>query len=266
MKRIHVVGSGPRSGTTLMVELLVNGFEIDGYPEHEMGIFKRPRGDYGIFLSKRPRDVETVRPLLAVDPDLWVIYMLRDPRDVVVSRHKGADGMYYATLHMWKISHAYARKAANHPRFLTVRFEDLVREPERIQRRLMTEMPFLKKRAEFADFDQVARPSEKSRRALGGVRALSSSRVGAWRDHKPRLAAQLELHGPVTDELVELGYEKDGSWLLELEGVVPAHYESYWPDRFSLRKRLRRKYGVLRSTALYTARVTARRMMAGGGA
>ncbi len=266
VKRIHIVGSGPRSGTTLMVELLVNGFEIDGHPEHEMGIFKRPRGEYGIFLSKRPRDVETVRPLLAVDPDLWVIYMLRDPRDVVVSKHKGADGAYYANLRMWKISHAYARKLANHPRFLTVRFEDLVSEPARIQSWLMAKMPFLRKRADFADFERVARPSEKSRRALGGVRALSSSRVGAWRQHKPRLAAQLELHGPISDELVELGYEKDAGWLGELGGVVPAHYESYWPDRFSLRRRLRRHFGVFKSTALYTARVLARRLIAGIGA
>jgi hypothetical protein len=248
-----------------MVELMVNGFEIDGHPEHEMGIFRRPEGEFRVFLSKRPRDVESVRPLLAVDPDLWVIYMLRDPRDMVASRHKGADGKYYAHLGIWKISHAFARKVADHPRFLTVRFEDLVKDPGRIQDWLMARMPFLKKRGEFAEFDKVARPSEKSSRALGGVRPLSAGRAGTWRQHKPRLAAQLELHGPITEELIELGYEKDAEWLAELEGVVPADYESYWPDRYSLRQRLERRYRRYKSTALYTARVAMSRLTTGSG-
>ena len=51
-KRIHVVGLSARSGTTLMVELLVASYEIDGHAEHEMSIFERPDVKNGVFFSK----------------------------------------------------------------------------------------------------------------------------------------------------------------------------------------------------------------------
>ena len=35
MKRIHIVGSGPRTGTTLMVKLMSTCFKIDHAVDHE---------------------------------------------------------------------------------------------------------------------------------------------------------------------------------------------------------------------------------------
>jgi hypothetical protein len=165
--------------------------------------------------------------------------MTRDPRDVVVSRHRQEPGKYWTNLRLWRESHLAAAKASDHPRFLTVRYEDLVADPERVQDWLMSKMPFLKRRANFSDFHRTARPSEKSLEALGEVRPISNDRVGAWRQHKPRLAAQILLHGPITKELIALGYEPDDAWLRELEGVAPVNQVSRWPERLTWMERAR---------------------------
>lgn len=163
---------------------------------------------------------------------------MRDPRDVVVSRHAHDPGKYWTNLRTWKSRRPAARKTSGLPRFLTVRYEDLVRQPVQVQEQIMKEMPFLKKRANFCDFHYTACPSEKSLMALGGLRSITTESIGAWRRHKPRLAAQLALHGPINKDLVELGYEVDGSWMKELEGVIPDNGVSSRPERRSRLKRI----------------------------
>jgi len=217
-KRIHIVGA-PRSGTTLMAELMVGSFQLDGYAPHEMSIFLKPDRPLELFCSKQPRDVLHVRPLLAIDRNLWVIYVLRDPRDVIVSRHGRAPDRYWTNLRVWKLYHRSAGALMQHPRFLVVRYEDLVADPDSVQQRLMAKMPFLKRLHAFSSFHAIARPSDESLKALRGVRPISQDNIGAWRRHKPRLAAQLQLHGPITQDLIELGYEPDDRWLQELAGV-----------------------------------------------
>jgi hypothetical protein len=44
------------------------------------------------------------------DPELYVIYVLRDPRDVICSRHGKDKSMYYSNIRLWREMHAYARK------------------------------------------------------------------------------------------------------------------------------------------------------------
>jgi hypothetical protein len=233
-----------------MVEMLVNGFEIDGSMDHEMSIFRRPERRFDIFVSKRPGDMESAASLLRIDPNLWFVHMVRDPRDVIVSRHAKAPDEYWTNLGIWNRRRRAARKAEGHPRFITVRYEDLVTDPDGVQDRLMGRMPFLRKRANFSDFHRTARPSEDSLRALGGLRAAETSRIGAWRDHKPRVAAQIAIHGPIDRDLIELGYEVDGDWIRALDGVVPDNGPSHLPERTPrlqlLRQELRLRLDVIR--------------------
>lgn len=237
-KRIHVVGSGPRTGTTLMAELIAACFDVDGHAPHEMSVFLKPAQDFHVFCSKHPHEVLSVRAILPLDRDLWVICMIRDPRDMIVSRHRQNPNVYWANLRQWKQYSKSIRKLAAQPRFLTVRYEDLVRDPATVQERLMAEMPFLRWRTSFAQFHEIARPSEESIDALRGVRPIDSAPIGRWRQHKPRVAAQLQVHGSIVTDLIHFGYENDDSWLHELEGIEPNHYESHHPDHLLLKSRL----------------------------
>jgi hypothetical protein len=57
--------------------------------------------------------------------------------------------------------------------------------------------------------------------------------VGRWRNHRSRIAVQLELHGPITEDLVEFGYEANDSWLQLLEGGEPDVSSSHHSEYFS---------------------------------
>lgn len=221
-----------------MAELFTNCFEIDGYSKHEMSIFIYPKQPYQIFCSKEPQDVMAAGPLLAIDRDLWIVYLLRDPRDVVVSRHNLAPTLYWSNLRLWKRFHQAAQQIES-PRFITVRYEDLVNTPDRVQQELMLKIPFLKKRANFTDFHKLASPSKQSLKALREVRPISNKSVGRWRQHKPRIKAQLALHGPIARDLIELGYEEDSNWLQELNDVIANNDRSHWPEHVATRRRLR---------------------------
>jgi hypothetical protein len=236
------------------MELMVNGFAIDGYCGHEMSIFNKPPAHFNLFCSKQPQDIRVMRPLLLIDRNLWAVYVLRDPRDVAVSIHPSKPEIYWANLRLWKEYQQYARKAMDHPRFLTAKYEDLVRKGDRVQEQLEAKMPFLVKRSNFSEFHKTARPSQRSQVALGGIRALDAKSIGAWRRHKPRLVAQMQLHGSVAEDLIQLGYEPDDLWLKELEGVQPDNHLSQWPEFLPWLKLKTRRLEEYKNTLRYAIR------------
>lgn len=226
-KQLHIVGCLPRSGTTLLTELMVNCFEIDAFTEHEYSIFKRYKQPYHILCTKKPNDIKRVRVPLSVNPNLYVIYVLRDPRDAISSRSHQANNQnknIWGNLGTWLKHHQIAERLADNPRFFTVKYEDLVSAPDVMQAYIQNKLPFLTKRINFSDFHKVAKPSEKSNAALGGARPISTASIGTWRTRKPYIKAQIErystAHDNIADTLVKIGYEKDISWLDELSDVI----------------------------------------------
>lgn len=239
MKRIHITGA-PRSGTTLMQTLLSACFEIDGVLEKELRLWRAPGHGYRVLCSKRPGDEALAPGLIGLDPALWFVYMLRDPRDAIVSRHKRAPDTYWSNLEAFKSSLGFARKVWDHPRFIVVRYEDLADDPDAVQQRLSAAMPFLKQTARFSDFHRVVSDEDVKQKALGGVRPINKASIGVWRAHLPRIKAQLALHGPITEDLIALGYENDPQWADILQGVDAENEKSLRPEQVSSGKRLRR--------------------------
>lgn len=85
MKRIHIVGTGPGTGTTLMAEAMIACFHIDHHTDHETRILSPPPEEGDTYLTKAPHDLLVVRSLLRVDLDLYAIWMRRlglDPSDL----------------------------------------------------------------------------------------------------------------------------------------------------------------------------------------
>lgn len=252
-QQIHIVGCLPRSGTTLLTELMINCFEIDAYTEHEFSIFKRYPKPYNILCTKKPNDIKRVRVPLQVNPDLHVIYVLRDPRDAISSRsHQGnnQDKKIWGNLGTWMKHHQIAESLASQPRFFTIKYEDLVSAPDEMQHYIQSKLPFLNKRINFSDFHKVAKPSEKSSAALGGARPISTASVGNWRMHKPYIKAQLERYdedGKFASILKAIGYEEDARWLNELADVAADNseepenkktgFKEYWATHFTQPRR-----------------------------
>lgn len=251
-QRIHIVGCSPRSGTTLLHEIMITCFEIDGHCEHEQSIFLPYDYRHEILLTKYPLQTPLMAPLLRVDPNLWVVYLLRDPRDAVSSRsHRKDTRRYWSNLGLWHELHRAATWLMGHPRFVTVRYEELVSDPDAIQRELMRRMPFLRLRHPFSAFHLHARPSRDSLDALGSLRPIDRSSIGNWRMHKPHLAAQLAQYGDLSELLVELGYEPDRTWLEEMAGVTPDATGALVLPRRSGLQRLAKRIDLYWRTLVY---------------
>jgi len=230
MQRIHIVGCGPRTGTTLLTEMMINSYEIDVYTDHEDRIAKPPKRSGKVFLTKSPKDIVVVGPVLKVMKNLHVILMLRDPRDSIVSMHGTDKERYWSNLLYWKNFMPFAEELMNHPRFLVLRYEDLAKDPDAVQAQISAFLPFLKEKHAFSAYHRIAKPSSDSRLALGEVRPVSDKSIGNWRNHKARIVGQIIENGSISDDLIKYGYEPDKSWEKELEGVEPDLRESHASD------------------------------------
>lgn len=227
MKRIHIVSASPRTGTTLLAECMRHCFEIDAYEEHEAPI-TRLRWSAQVYLTKRASSVFYSMTRLKLDPRVSLICMIRDPRDVIVSKHANDPERYWTSLHIWERQAPLIRALRNNPRFLLIRYEDLVADPDGVQRTIAARIPYLRQRSRFSDFGEGVFVSAGAAQALNGARKINTSSLGAWRQHLPRVAGQLKRYPSLPKQLIEFGYEKDEAWLTELENVTPDLAPSHW--------------------------------------
>ncbi|NVO28002.1 sulfotransferase domain-containing protein [Donghicola sp. C2-DW-16] len=224
--RIHVVGSSPRSGTTLLFELLTSCFEIEKFGDHEVSLFHAPREVSGPYASKKPTDLVHATRVIRWDKALHVIYMQRDPRDIVVSEHGSRRGEYWCDFNVWQHNQRLVPKISDNARFYECRYENLVRDPDAEQARIAAAFPFLRMKHRFSEFEQVSKTSDQANLALKGVRAISSASVGTWRKNLPRVAAQLIAHPEMAEAVVSAGYASDTRWTESIQGITPDHRES----------------------------------------
>lgn len=227
MKRIHIVSASPRTGTTLLAECMRTCFEIDAFEEHEAPI-TRLRWSARVYLTKRPSAILYSMARLRLDPRVTLICMIRDPRDVIVSKHAHDPGRYWTSLHFWESQAPLIRALRNHPRFLLIRYEDLAADPDGVQRFIAERIPYLRQRSRFSEFGEGVEVAPGAAIALNGARKISQSSIGTWRQHLPRVAGQLRRFSSLPKQLIEFGYEKDEAWLKEVEGVAPDLAPSHW--------------------------------------
>ena len=132
MRRLHITGC-PRSGTTLLMEQMSTCFENDGHCEHERSVFDNVALPSGLYISKQPSDIKHLGHIFHRDDELYIIYLLRDPRSVITSKHGAASQQYFCNYRVWQDCERAAANYAGHPRFLRLRYEDLVADPDRVQ-------------------------------------------------------------------------------------------------------------------------------------
>lgn len=244
--RIHVVGSSPRSGTTLMFELLTSCFQVEKFGDHEISLFSTPSHPRDVFVSKKPTDFIHVCRVLRWDPMLHVIYMQRDPRDVVTSRHNKEPDRYWCDFNVWRRNENLLPRLAGNPRLFACRYEDLVADPDRIQADLQARFGFLRQLHAFSEFDKVNRSSDAAKRAMNGVRQISTDSIGKWRENLPRLAAQVSQFPDLPQRVVDAGYETDPAWAGILAEIVPDQMESVRKNLSVLRGKSPVAHAVLR--------------------
>ncbi len=214
---IFVIGQ-PRSGTTLMEMMLSSAPDIAGCGELTIaGELSQPIIESGkpfdadaatefaaeyrnlmppipegsaAFVDKLPHNYQRLGFILSAFPNARVINMLRDPRDVGLSkwiRRFHAPGMRYAS-NLESIAHSanLYRRYISHwdkvfsDRILTIRYEDLVADPKTFSQQVATFCGI--------DWDERMMSPEKNTRQVRTAstdqvrKKISTSSIGGWRE------------------------------------------------------------------------------------
>ncbi len=232
-RHLLIAGQG-RSGSTLFFNMLRHTLQGFSLPHNEIRaghVIDLPDS----YCTKRPFDIfdipNIVRSAASAGKMLDLVITLRDPRDILTSRHRRVpDDYFYAADHSYFI----AAKAATPtmPGFLQVhkaimdvtrsglfprgifflKYEDLVENPDAIQSALAQGFG-LEFQGSVRDFDKQHIPEELDA-AMNGVRALETTRRAKWRapEHRARIIDQFTRFPVLHDILISLGYEADQTW------------------------------------------------------
>ena len=250
-RHLHIVACSPRTGTTLLHEVMVTCFKVGKHYDHEIRFHLVTGEDGQLVITKRPKDTMYMPAVLDDDPELFVIYLLRDPRDTICSRHGKDKSIYYSNIRLWRQMHGYARQMQGHERFLEVRYEDFVSNPDATQQMIMNHFPWLEKTHAFSEYHEYAQVSEKSKTAMHSVRPIAPTSVGRWRQNLGRIKAQQMIHGSLTPELIECGYEDSDAWEKVLDDVEPDTTRSLYPEKLYLWRRISQTLDARRKVARY---------------
>ncbi len=226
-------------------------FKVDKHYDHEVRFNLVSADDGQVLVTKRPKDTMYMPAVIDDDPEIYVIYVMRDPRDVIVSRHGKDKSMYYSNIRLWRQMHACAKRMIGHERFLQIRYEDFVRDPDGIQQLITEKFPWLEKIHKFSDYHEYAQISEKSITAMHSVRPIAPTSVGVWTQYPGRIKGQQMIHGSLTPDLIECGYESTANWEQVLDSVEPDFSRSLYPEKLYFWSRISQYINALRKVAMY---------------
>lgn len=226
--RVHITSSGPRTGSTLLFEKLKTLRLWKQASAHEDHIFVNDRDVNELsaqgshILTKSPRHCLLVYIALSLRSDLLVISVVRDPRDVVLSKHSGDPGMYYSDMSFFfrymNMRKWFLRKTT----FIEVKYEDLVACGDTTIDKIITFLRSHNIKCQ-PNRDASSEISKEALLALGGVRPLDLTSIDKWKS--PHAAHVMEYyhakHGKkLSARLQELGYETFSGRKYSRSGVV----------------------------------------------
>jgi len=159
---------------------------------------------------KQPFGVKDFTPLytyesLITDHKCKIISLLRDPRDVAVSKHAAYPDIYWVSLEMILRNCKEYLKNVNNSSILFIRYEELVTHPKNELDKISMFLD-CNYSDDFENFYTLDDAKLEKNKALGTLRKIDSNSVGQWKreEHKERIKSI------VTPELREyikkLGY------------------------------------------------------------
>jgi len=226
-RAIYVQGCA-RSGNTLMRELCVAAFEnaelvkiSEKSAECDLQhlIDSLESSDGRLLVASRNRTTSVYMDLeqLRSHPEIAVVWMLRNPLDVLTSKRRKARNFYVHPYRVTASLNLY-NQFRDEPQVLSVRYEDLVARPSEVQRQI-TERFDLQVSRPFADCHEHFPGFRQNLEALKSIRPIDAKSVEKWKTN-PEYAAYLAEVLRTNQELPTLarlcgGYEINRETLLQ---------------------------------------------------
>ena len=216
----HVVICGfPRAGSTLlhlMIKNCIADVRTFGKERNATGVAGLSLRNHRFLTSKRPNNIFQIDELRRIyetrKAKVRFVITLRDPRDVLISKIQDRSSDYHVAPSRWQLLYECFCTVKPAPDVLVIRYEDLVRFTERVEKNL-TEFIGWNVTTPFVNFDEVE-TKEFDIGGLNGLRPVDPSNIGKWRspEYAARMQAVLREIPKLPTYLVRLGYESDTNW------------------------------------------------------
>jgi capsular polysaccharide biosynthesis protein len=214
IKRIYIRGC-PRSGNTLMLYLCSIGFQ-NSYilTNQDIPILAKSHPDkitFGTLPNPQssPEKEEQANNFLN-QSDAAIIFMVRDPRDVLVSENGQKPGEpWVKNPQKWINNALILEKLQSHPRVVIVKYEDLVSKPNKVQKEISEKLGLIIA-TPFRQVWQYAQPTSGAIQSLNGWRQLETSRIANWQgslEKKNYVEMQLKKYPKIFNLMNRLGYK-----------------------------------------------------------
>jgi len=196
-RRILICGCA-RSGNTLMLHLIGAGYRNVRICHGERIPERTGQPNGPVVVGKRPGAIIRLDRLLG-QSDLGVILMIRDPRDVICSRH--VNEQLWAKPDGWVKTARIVSNYRDHTHVLVVHFERLLKYPGLLQQYIGDRFDLEIRRPFVECYEHFDRADKQGMAAMHGARPLDTTRIGHWQrteEDRQRVAEALrtepELH------------------------------------------------------------------------
>ncbi|MDJ0555858.1 MAG: glycosyltransferase family 92 protein [Microcoleaceae cyanobacterium MO_207.B10] len=217
IRRVYIRGCA-RSGNTLMMYLCGTGFKNSYILEPEQVPFPEVSPPDKITFGKLPRPGRRgKKPRIRADnflaaEDAAIIFMMRDPRDILLSEHGMRPGRpFHQSPDLWIKNALFFQNLEHNPRLVLVKYEDLLTKPNEIQEKIATALG-LEIAIPFSECWKHFQPNQSNIKALNGVRPLDQSSIGKWKqdsDQREYINNQLRDWPDIFPLMKHFGYEPE---------------------------------------------------------
>lgn len=195
-----------------------------------------------IVCEQTPRNIFYAKKLLEIYPNSYVVHMMRDPRGVLSSQKKRwqlrrhtnkkmslwkmfrvfANYHPFTMAKLWNSASTTAHELLDHPRFILVRFEDLIQNPEMTVRKLCQSLN-VTYQDQLLEINQINSSFHSENEASKG---FNTQTTDAWRKilNKNEIAISEQLSGTLMEKFGYQNYEKSGNRF-----VAGLLYSLYYP-------------------------------------
>lgn len=203
-----IIGGCGRSGTTLLAAILSSHPNIYSYTYETMAfcpsawmdpldrnipfslsileevlIDSPPSKENNRFLEKTPRNTLVYKRIADYFNDqVKIINLVRDGRDVVLSKYPGKEDTQYVTADFWKTEIEYGIECEDFPWFKTFRYEDLILNFKETLLDIceFCEIEYCDQLTNYTDFTKYKESDAWSHRKIQSPHQKS---IGKWKNH-----------------------------------------------------------------------------------